>query len=184
MPNHPSTSPSDDANDPVLAGIPDDLLHIDGVAPIDLPERAMSVDFGADYQSLLVQHNKRERERDDALRNAAEHERRLLLAMLDVADALDRLIASAAQTSDPATKSGKALIDGLESSRRILLRNLGKFEVKRLSTLGAIPDTEFCAIDSEREDESAEPGAVVEELIIGYTHKGKSLRTAVVVVAA
>jgi molecular chaperone GrpE (heat shock protein) len=53
-----------------------------------------------------------------------------------------------------------------------------------MSTLGKVPDTEFCAIDDERDDENAEPGTVVEELIVGYTLNGKVLRTAVVVVAA
>lgn len=163
--------------------IPSELFHIKAV-PINVPERASTVDVASDVQSKLIAHNTLERKLADTQRTAAEQEHKLLLSMLDVADALDRLIAHAAQTGDPATRNGKVFIDGLESTRRILQRNLGKFGVKRLSTMGTIADTEFCAIDSERADETVEPGTVIEELIVGYTHNGKVLRTAVVVVAA
>lgn len=153
-------------------------------APIDVPEQAATVDVGSAYQSLLLAHRELERKLTDAQRTAAEDEHRLLLSMLDVADALDRLIVFAGQSGDPATRTGRTFIDGLESARRILLRNLGKFGVRRLTMIGTIADTEFCAIDSERDDATAESGTVVEELIVGYTHNGKSLRTAIVIVAA
>jgi molecular chaperone GrpE len=185
MPNLQSNSPFEDTHAAKFDEIdlPADMLAIEA-APIDIPQQAASVDVASAYLNLLQTNNALERKLTDTQRNAAESEHKLLLSMLDVADALDRLIDFAAQTGDPATRVGKTFVDGLESTRRIMQRRLEKAGVRRMSTLGTIPDTTFCAIDSERSDADATPGVVIEELIAGYSFNGKVLRTAIVVVAA
>jgi molecular chaperone GrpE len=185
MSNPISNSPSDRVDAPPADAvlIPQHLLQIEA-APIDVPQNTLNLDIKAAYEGQLLAFNALEREHKDFQRTTIENQRKLLSSMLDVVDALDRLLAFTARSGDPATVAGKTLVDGLESTRRIILRNLGKVGVARMSTLGKVPDTEFCAIDDERDDENAEPGTVVEELIVGYTLNGKVLRTAVVVVAA
>ncbi len=161
----------------------DNLTHIDA-QPIEIPQLIADANPVTAFQDLLISHNGLDRQILEIRRANEEQRRTILRSMLDVADSLDRMIRFALSQNELKTPTAEKLIEGLESTKRITQRNLGKAGVKRLETIGTIPDTEFCEIHSERKADGAQPGTVIDELLSGYTLDGKLLRAATVIVAA
>ncbi len=159
------------------------LTRIDAL-PVDLPASISDADPVAAFQESLIAQNKLDRQVIEIQRSSEERRREILRSMLDIADGLDRIVRFAQAHDEFKSPEGTKLLEGLESVKRVTQRNLGKAGVKRIDTLGVIPDTEFCEIHSERTVPGAQPGIVVDELLPGYTIDGKLLRAASVVVAA
>jgi molecular chaperone GrpE len=159
------------------------LTQIDA-QPVALPPSIADADPVVAFQDMLISHNELDRQILEVRRQDEERRRDVLRSMLDVADSLDRMIRFARLQNDLKTPAAEKLIEALESTKRIMQRNLGKAGVKRLETLGTVPDTEFCEIHSERDAAGTQPGTVIEELLPGYTIDGKLLRAASVIVAA
>ena len=117
-----------------------------------------------------------QRDREDALRYAAEA---LLRDMIPVLDNLDRAL-------DAARAAGEAsgVVDGVELIRREFLKVLERHGVTRYSALGQRFDPHQHEAIARIVSVDKEPDTVVGETVPGYSLRGRVIRPAQVVVAA
>jgi len=102
--------------------------------------------------------------------------------LLIVVDNLQRTI-DAADGQAPLRKKNAALIEGAQGTRRVLLRTLERFGVRRISALGERFDPNLHEAVMEVDDPAQPPGTVAQVLEQGYTIHGRLLRPARVVVS-
>lgn len=133
-------------------------------------EKERHVRLKADFENY-----KRRTERDrEAASNRAE--RRLLLALVDLADGFDRALAHV----DDSPLSVAAGVRGMQRQLRRLLESEG---VVPFQSVGLTFDTARHEAIASVHDPAAEPGTVLDELGRGYLWKGALLRPARVRVA-
>jgi molecular chaperone GrpE len=137
----------------------------------DLKARAEEAERRA--REISAAYRRIDEERDDIAR--AEIMRRIIPAL----DDLDRAIAAARATSDPA-----ALLAGVTLTRERILQALAAEGVEEIRTEGRPFDPEVAeAVATETTDDPTRDNLVVEELERGYTLRGALLRPARVRVA-
>jgi molecular chaperone GrpE len=136
--------------------------------------------YAADQRRSLEELEQvRVRVRRDAAREAERARRSVLVELLDVLDNLDRAIAAAPTTSDP------ALLKGVELVRDQFLAKLEGLGVTRVDTLGLPFDAaRHEAVSTAPVSDPAQEGAVVAVLKQGYAIGDDLLRPASVVVGA
>jgi molecular chaperone GrpE len=114
------------------------------------------------------------REREEFAKYAAEE---LICEILAVIDHLESAISTSSKSEDY-----KALVEGVEITRKEALRILCQWGLEEVKTIGEKFDPEkHEAI--ERIDCEEEEGKIVEELRKGYCLKGKLIRPSMVKVA-
>jgi molecular chaperone GrpE len=117
------------------------------------------------------------REMDDLRKYATQA---LLKDLLPVADNLDLAIKSAAETNH----NERSLLDGIDLTRKELLKVFDRYHVKPIEALGSAFDPNYHeAVMQEESDEHAEK-TVITELQKGYLIHDRLLRPSMVVVAA
>ena len=114
------------------------------------------------------------RDVDQARRFANE---RLLSELLPVLDSLEAGLAAAAAESGP-------LKEGLEATRRQLLKVGADFGMSQIDPQGEAFDPAWHQAISQVQDPAAAPGSVVQVFQKGYSLNDRLLRPALVVVAA
>ena len=102
--------------------------------------------------------------------------------LLIVVDNLQRTV-DAADDQAPLTTENAALIEGVQSTLRVLLRTLERFGVRRIAALGERFDPNLHEAVMEADDPAQRPGTVTQVLEQGYTIHGRLLRPARVVVS-
>ena len=102
--------------------------------------------------------------------------------LLIVVDNLQRTV-DAADDQAPLTTENAALIEGVQSTLRVLLRTLERFGVRRIAALGERFDPNLHEAVMEADDPAQRPGTVAQVLEQGYTIHGRLLRPARVVVS-
>ncbi len=129
--------------------------------------------LAAEFDNYRKRSRRQEAEAEDRGRGEA------LLAMLPVADNLDRALAHAEQATDPA-----AIVDGVRLVAKQFQDALEGQGVRRLDrAVGRAFDPSFHEAISQVETADAAPGTVAIELQAGYLCKDKLLRPALVIVA-
>jgi molecular chaperone GrpE (heat shock protein) len=123
----------------------------------------------------------RELLRDQRTRDKKEM-RALLLKLLEVADALDRLLAA---PPDPTNADASRLWESLRVTRKLLDQGLHLQNVTPMNLLGCEADPALCEVDSYRVRPDLPDEAVVQEVIRGYLWGDEQapLRTAVVIIS-
>ena len=179
--------PHDAAAEAELAGVPEDLIDredasLAGEDPIAL----LRGDLEAAKQETLyakaeTQNVRRRLEKDiaDARTYAATGFAR---DMLSVSDNLTRALeAIPAELHDD--ERLKALVTGIEATRRELDKVFGLHGIARIAAVGLPLDPHQHQAMLELPHAEHEPGTVVQELQAGYTIKDRLLRPAMVAVA-
>ena len=123
---------------------------------------------------LENQRKRLARDVDQARRFANE---RLLSELLPVLDSLEAGLAAAAAESGP-------LKEGLEATRRQLLKVGADFGMSQIDPQGEAFDPAWHQAISQVQDPAAAPGSVVQVFQKGYSLNDRLLRPALVVVAA
>jgi molecular chaperone GrpE len=158
---------------------------------------ALEAELKAARDEIVALVEERDRERDRALRMAAEAEntrRRLerdkadavqyaatafARDMLSVADNLERALDALEKVEDEALKP---LLTGIEMTRRELLQVFERHGIRRVAAAGLPLDPNQHQAMVEVESD-AEPGTVVSEMQSGWMMKDRLLRPALVAVA-
>ena len=117
-----------------------------------------------------------QREKEDAMKYAAEA---VVRNLLPIVDSLDQALVAVDKQADP-----QAVIKGIHLIYRQLLGLLEKEGVKRISTVGKSFDPhQHEAVAQVEAKDGAADGTIVEEMHVGYTMHGKVLRPSMVKVA-
>ncbi len=117
-----------------------------------------------------------QRDREDAVRYAAET---LVRDLIPVLDNLDRALDAARTANDTS-----AIVDGVELIRRELVKVLERHGVTRYSALGQRFDPNQHEAIARVVSLDKEPDTVVGETVPGYSLRGRVIRPAQVAVAA
>jgi molecular chaperone GrpE (heat shock protein) len=158
-----------------------DPLAIDD-APIPLPAGVMDADAAHDLAQALLRIADLERASLAGQRQAQESLKAALLALLDVADAIDRMADYAERNRETSTGVAR-LATSLQSTKRMLARSLAKLNVQRLQVKGQPLDPACASVESEEERDDLPEETVTEELIAGYRWGERILRKAKVVIS-
>lgn len=163
----------------------DDGVELSGELELSLEEQleaAKQAVVDAREQSLRAaadaQNIRRRAEKD------AENARKFALEkfagdMLPVVDNLDRALASA----DVADEALKAILEGVELTRKTLVDALARHNVEQLNPVGEPFNPEYHEAMAMVPNPDVEPNSVMDVMQKGYTLNGRLLRAAMVVIA-
>lgn len=152
-------------------------------APIPLPEGIESIDPADAFSQLLVRCGALERMLEAEKLEAQQEQRTLLIGMLEVADALDRVLqqfGTIRSDSEPALERQHR---NLAATRRLLSQKLEQVGVTPIITMGQILDPIVADVDGYREDSNLPDETVIYEIQRGYHWRGDILRRAKVLVS-
>ena len=149
---------------------------------IPLPSSVVAVDLPAVLSGYHLADQMRQQDHDRALAERRDRDKKALLALIEVADALDRVLAyarAAAGESAPARR----LAESLDATERVLRLALDKWEVRRLEVVGKPLDPLQCMVVDEVDDRTVPDDTVVKEILPGYAWRGAVLRAARVAIS-
>lgn len=103
----------------------------------------------------------------------------LVKELIPVVDNLERAITS----SEEETQDKSCILEGVELTRKEILRVLEKYEVKPIDALGMPFDPNFHEAVGQEESETEGDNIVVRELLKGYTMHNRLIRPSMVIVS-
>lgn len=103
----------------------------------------------------------------------------LIKELIPVVDNLERAISS----SEEDTQDKSCILEGVEMTRKEILRVLEKYEVKPIDALGMPFDPNFHEAVGQEESETEADNIVVRELLKGYTMHDRLIRPTMVIVS-
>lgn len=116
------------------------------------------------------------REKEESIKYAGEE---ILLALLPTVDNLDSALRHARDDGE----SAAGLVQGVEMTRRELMRTLEKFGLKTIEAHGEPFDPAYHHAVQQAERDDVPAGTVVEDFRKGYMYKDRVLRASMVVVS-
>ena len=108
---------------------------------------------------------------------------KLINGLLPMLDNFDRAISAVPEDAATENEAVKALLEGVELTRKSAIDVLARFSVEVLEPFGEPFDPQFHEAMTMVPSTTAEPNSVVDVLQKGYTLNGRLLRAAMVVVA-
>ncbi|MCX2983282.1 nucleotide exchange factor GrpE [Halieaceae bacterium IMCC14734] len=133
----------------------------------------------AALRSQAEAQNARRRSEQDVEKARKYALERFVGELLPVVDNLERALESSADASDEV----KAVVDGVELTRKSLMDVLGKFNVESVDPVGEPFDPQVHQAMSMIESPDAEPNSVLHVMQKGYTLNGRLIRPAMVMVS-
>lgn len=103
----------------------------------------------------------------------------LVKELIPVVDNLERAISSSGED----TQDKSCILEGVEMTRKEILRVLEKYEVKSIEAMGMPFDPNFHEAVGQEESETEEDNIVVRELLKGYTMHDRLIRPSMVIVS-
>ncbi|MFP4347912.1 MAG: nucleotide exchange factor GrpE [Thermodesulfobacteriota bacterium] len=103
----------------------------------------------------------------------------LIKELIPVVDNLERAISSSGED----TQDKSCILEGVEMTRKEILRVLEKYEVKPIDALGTPFDPNFHEAVGQEESETEADNIVVRELLKGYTMHDRLIRPTMVIVS-
>ena len=150
--------------------------------PVPLPEKVMNVDLPVVFKQLLRGGKQKEQRLKAQEREAEKAQRKFLLGLLEVADALDRIL----QRKPPANaeRAVKRQYRSIESTRRLLAKQLKKVGVSKIELIGKPLDPAVADIEDDEEDPDLPDETVISEIVSAYRWHDGILRRAKVIVSS
>jgi molecular chaperone GrpE (heat shock protein) len=142
--------------------------------PVPVPESVRTVDVAAELARLMVRCARLEDLLKQERLRAAAAERELLLGLLDVGDAVDRM----AQQGAP-----ERLRRALEATQRLARRTLSRAGVVPMNLAGIVPDPAVADIEAAEPHPDLPDETVIRQVVTGYWWREEVLRRARVIVA-
>lgn len=143
-----------------------------------LPE---SFDLKQAVGDFYVRYSRLEDQLAKEQENAKKEMKKFLINLLEVADALDRILEGQPQQSEG---RDERLLKSIESTRRLLSQKLGKMGVQRMDLVGTILVPELGDIEDTEVAPAVAPETVLIEIVRGYYWNELVLRRAKVIVSA
>ncbi len=150
--------------------------------PVPVPERAAQVNLAEEIRQLMVRRGKLEAAIEVERQTNMKAQRDLLLGLLEVVDALDRIIQRGTSSDDP--KQALERIRGnVESTRRLLSQKLQKEGVLRMDLVGKQLEPNLADIEGYQDRSELPDETIIRDIVTGYKWKDEVLRRAKVIVS-
>jgi molecular chaperone GrpE (heat shock protein) len=150
--------------------------------PIPVPPGAAEVNLMTAFVGMYVNRSALEVKIERATSDAHDAKRDILLAMLEIADALERLLARPVPTSDFETAYGRQR-RSIEATQRLLAKKLAPFGVARYSFMGLPADPALADIEDVHDRDDLPDETIVDELTAAYSWHDETLRRGKVIVS-
>ena len=149
---------------------------------VPLPVEVATADVAGALASLHLAEHALEAKHEREVKGQHEQNKRALLALVEVADALERIISYSRTIKDESPQTQR-LIESVDVTRRLVSAALEKWGVRRLHVLNKPFDALQCVAVSEADRADLPEETVVEELVAGYSWNSSTLRAARVTVS-
>lgn len=136
----------------------------------------------ADVRRLLREAGEARFQAQEAASQAVAEKRKLLLTLVDVVDAFERVFRAVAAKDDQVTPQMKIWLGNFRTVRRLVESALTAEGVVRMESLADGFDPQWHKVADLREDPARADGAILEVVQPGYLWKKELLRKAEVVV--
>lgn len=149
-------------------------------APLPVPE--IDIDLKDHITKLLVSRRKLEASMEEERRVAKKARREFLFGLLEIADALDRIVR---RTVNPAENNPtvERLQGNIETTGRLLGQKLAKEGVTRMDLVNKTLDPNTADIEGYQDNPNLPDETVLRETVAGYWWNDEVLRRARVVVS-
>ena len=149
---------------------------------IPLPSGVEQVSLHAEICGLLERIAKLQNVLEEERRRVAKERRQDLLDLLEIADALDRLL-SFTETLRNGEDVFERLYDGVRVTRKMFAQKLAKRGIQRMALTGQEVDPALAEILEVQRSDTVADDTVIEEIVVGYRLGDEILRPAKVVIA-
>jgi molecular chaperone GrpE (heat shock protein) len=150
--------------------------------PFPVTQEVAEVDLQAEFTRLLVRCSKLENRLDDAKQSLAESQRKLLHNLLDVVDALDRILQRPLGSED-ARQAHERQFRNIETTRRLLLQKLSQVGVRSVDLAGMVADPLLVDMTGYQDNPDLPDETVVREVVKAYLWNEDVLRRGQVIVS-
>ena len=148
---------------------------------VNIPGLSEDFNLKQALDEFYIRYSKLDDQRMEERDKARQETKKFLLGLLEVADALDRIIEKQSHQNDA---DGERLFKSVESTRRLLLQKLAKMGAQRMDLMGKILDPNLGDIEGFEDNATCEPETVLSEIVCGYFWNDLVLRRAKVIVSA
>lgn len=149
--------------------------------PVPVPAAAVEVDVFQTIYDLMSQRGKLEERIENVEQTQQDGQRQFLLGLLEVADALERILKRNVANEDP-----KAALErtrgNVESTRRLMTQKLSAQDIRRMDIVGKVLDPQLADVDGYQDNPDLPDETVVRDVITGYWWGDHVLRRAKVIV--
>jgi molecular chaperone GrpE len=163
---------SDERNTPPVSNAPG--KGEDPLSPLSLIER--------DTRALMTQLSRARFALRESETEQVESRRKLLLDLIDVLDAFERVFRNVGAKEDQITPQMKVWIGNFQTVRKLLDKPLSENGVARIENLDQGFDPHWHRASEVKSDPSKPDGTIIDEVKAGYLWHGHVLRKAEVIV--
>jgi molecular chaperone GrpE (heat shock protein) len=149
--------------------------------PVSVPAAAVEVDVFQTIYDLMAQRGKLEERIENIKETQQDGQRQLLLGLLEIVDALERILKRDVAHEDPQTALERTR-GNVESTRRLMIQKLSAQGIRRMDIVGKVLDPHLADIDGYQENPDLPDETVVRDVISGYWWGDHVLRRAKVIV--
>jgi molecular chaperone GrpE (heat shock protein) len=147
---------------------------------VALPPEVIASDPAQSLADSIVRVNKLRELMRDRVGEEKKARRGLLLKLLEIADALDRILAI---VPDPSSPSDQRRWNSVRVTRRMVEDALRRQNVTALDLLGKPADPNLCEVDSYQVRPELPHETVVQEVVKAYLWEDEVLRQGVVIIS-
>ena len=149
---------------------------------IPLPKEVEELDMQAEFVRLIVRCGKLENRLEDFQKAGIETQRKLFASLLDVVDALDRVLQRSSGSQDPG-QAFERQSHNIEATRRLLLQKLAQIGVRPMILEGMVADPLVADVTGYQDNPDLPDETVVREVVRAYLWNAELLRRGQVIVS-
>lgn len=146
--------------------------------PVEIPQ----VNLEEYVQGLILARKNLELAAEEARRKSVKEQREFLLGILEVADALDRIVNRPIKPGE-ITPALERLHGNIETTARLLVQKLTQANVTRMDLKNMVLDPNLADIDGYQDNPAVLDETVLRDSTAGYLWNGTVLRRARVIVS-
>lgn len=151
--------------------------------PILIPEKVMDLDLEAEFEKLFRRCDELEKRLEAEKDKTQNTQRKFLLGLLKVADALDRILQQPLNSAN-VERMAQRQRRNIETTRRLLAQQLKKEGVIKIELMGQLLDRTIADIEEYEEDPDLPDETVISEIVSAYRWGDGILRRAKVIVSS
>jgi molecular chaperone GrpE (heat shock protein) len=149
---------------------------------IPLPKEVEELDLQSEFVRQIVRCSKLENRLEEIQKSGIDTQRKLLAGLLDVVDALDRILQRPLGSQDP-RQAFERQSHNIDATRRLLLQKLAQTGVRQMNLEGMVADPLVADVTEYQDNPDLPDETVVREVVRAYLWNAELLRRGQVVVS-